>query len=145
MADEKILLVEDSADDEALTLMALERNKISTEVIVARDGLEALGYLIGEGGAPVESLADLPKVVLLDLKLPRVDGHEVLRRLRSHPRTHLLPIVVLTTSSEDEDKLNAYSAGANSYVRKPVDFREFTSTVGQLGAYWLEVNDSPPI
>ena len=134
MNEQMILLVEDSPDDEALALRALQRNNIPHEVIVARDGAEALEYLFGDG-------AELPRVVLLDLKLPKIDGHEVLKRIREHPKTRLLPIVVLTTSSEEEDKVKAYAGGANSYVRKPVDFRQFIEAVRQLESYWLIWNE----
>ncbi|MEX2431059.1 MAG: response regulator [Dehalococcoidia bacterium] len=143
MDEHSILLVEDSPDDEALTILALQMNNIPNEVVVARDGVEALEHLFGPGVVTGQDGQDLPRVVLLDLKLPRLDGHEVLRRIREDPRTRLLPIVVLTTSSEQEDRVKAYSGGANSYVRKPVDFRHFTDTVAQLGSYWLQVNEPP--
>lgn len=133
-----ILLVEDNPDDEALTLRALRRNKIANEVIVAHDGVEAVDLLIGPEAGP------LPQLVLLDLKLPRMDGLEVLKRLREHPRTRLLPIVILTSSDEESDLVTGYSLGANSYVRKPVDFRQFTEAVRQLGLYWLVLNQHPP-
>ncbi len=132
-----ILLVEDNPDDEALTLRALQKNNISNEVVVARDGAEALDYLHGNGNA-------LPALVLLDLKLPKVDGMEVLRRVRAEPRTQLLPVVILTTSKEEQDLSNGYKLGANSYVRKPVDFAQFTEAVRQLGLYWLVLNELPP-
>ena len=132
-----ILLVEDNSDDEALTLRALKKNNISNEVIVAHDGKEALDYLNGNGHA-------LPALVLLDLKLPKVDGMEVLRRVRAEPRTQLLPVVILTTSKEEQDLINGYQLGANSYVRKPVDFAQFTEAVRQLGLYWLVLNELPP-
>ncbi len=133
-----ILLVEDNPDDEALTLRALRRNKIANEVIVAHDGVEAVDLLIGPDAEA------LPQLVLLDLKLPRMDGLEVLKRLREHPRTRLLPIVILTSSDEESDLVTGYSLGANSYVRKPVDFRQFTEAVRQLGLYWLVLNQHPP-
>lgn len=137
-----ILLVEDNPDDEALTLRALKKVKLLNEVIVARDGVEALDYLMGTGaheGAPLT-----PQVVLLDLKLPKVDGLEVLRRVRADPRTRRQPIVVLTSSKEDKDLVESYELGANSYVRKPVDFNQFVEAVNHLGLYWLVLNQSPP-
>jgi CheY-like chemotaxis protein len=130
-------LVEDNPDDQALTLRALKRHKISNKVIVAQDGAEALHYLL-ENGNP------LPALVLLDLKLPKVDGMEVLRRVRAEPRTRLLPIVILTTSQEERDLINSYQLGANSYIRKPVDFIQFAEAVRQLGLYWLVLNQAPP-
>jgi CheY-like chemotaxis protein len=139
-----ILLVEDNPDDEALTLRALKKNAIQNEVVVARDGIEALEYLLG-APRPDRMLADLPEVVLLDLKLPRVDGHEVLRRLRAARRTKLLPVVVLTSSKEEQDLVESYRLGANSYVRKPVDFARFVEAVRELGLYWLILNERPPI
>jgi len=141
--DEKIiLLVEDNADDEALTLRALKKNNIKNDVVVAHDGVEALDYLFGTG--PFAGRRGMPQLVLLDLKLPRIDGLEVLRRLRADPRTHLLPVVILTSSKEERDLVNGYSLGANSYVRKPVDFGEFTEAIRQLGLYWLILNEAPP-
>ncbi len=136
MKGKVIMLVEDNADDEELTLRALRKNNIANEVIVARDGLEALDRLLGE--------SDLPEVVLLDLKLPKIDGLGVLRRLRENARTKLLPVVVLSSSSEDKDRITSYDLGANSYVRKPVDFAEFTEAIRQLGLYWLILNVGPP-
>lgn len=141
MSDQIILLVEDSPDDEALTIRALRRNNIPNEIIVVHDGVEALEYLFGGSRTDDDLDRGLPRVVLLDLRLPRVDGHEVLKQIRKHPKTRLLPIVVLTTSSEQEDIVRAYAEGANSYVRKPVDFRHFHDTVRQLGLYWLTVNE----
>jgi two-component system response regulator len=141
MPHQTILLVEDNADDEVLALRALTLNKIANHVDVARDGVEALEYLFGaEGKAPIP----LPQVVLLDLKLPRVDGLEVLRRIRADERTRLLPVVVLTSSSEEQDLVESYSLGANSYIVKPVDFNQFTEAVGRLGLYWLVLNQTPP-
>lgn len=128
-----IVLVEDNPDDEALTLRALKKNAIANEVTVLRDGAEALGFLHGPG-------APTPHLVLLDLKLPRIDGLEVLRRLRGDPRTALLPIVVLTSSNEERDLVESYRLGANSYIRKPVDFEQFTEAIRQLGLYWLVLN-----
>ena len=131
-----ILLVEDNADDEALTLRALKRNNILNRVVVARDGVEALDYLF--------TSTDLPELVLLDLKLPKLDGLEVLRRLRGSLVTRRLPIVVLTSSREERDLLESYDSGANSFVQKPVDFTEFMDAVKQLGMYWLVLNEPPP-
>jgi two-component system response regulator len=143
--DQKIiLLVEDNADDEALTLRAIRKHNIANEVTVMRDGAEALEYLFAEGRHSGRAEADDPTVMLLDLKLPKVDGIEVLRRARSHPRTRLLPVVVLTSSKEEQDILNSYSFGANSYIRKPVDFDKFMEAVGSLGMYWLLLNERPP-
>src|SRR5579864_5069723 len=143
MEDKVILLVEDNADDELLTLRALKKNNIKNEVVVARDGKQALDYLLGDGDASPARGA-LPQVALLDLKLPKVDGLEVLRRLRADPRTKLLPVVILTSSNEERDRAKGYDLGANSYVRKPVDFGQFTEAVRQLGLYWLLLNESPP-
>lgn len=141
MAAMTILLVEDNPDDELLALRALTRNKIANKVDVARDGAEAVEYLFGSSDRPP---AELPQVVLLDLKLPKIDGLEVLRRIRADERTRLLPIVVLTSSSEEKDLIESYSLGANSYIVKPVDFGQFTEAVGRLGMYWLVLNQSPP-
>ena len=140
MSNCKILLVEDNADDEALCLRALKRNNIANEIIVARDGAEALDYLFVEDGGTSE----LPQLVLLDLKLPKINGLQVLERLRAHPRTELLPIVMLTTSIEEHDLVESYRLGVNSYIRKPVDFAEFTEVVRQLGLYWLLLNRNAP-
>ena len=139
-----ILLVEDNPDDEALTLRALRKNNIGNDVMVARDGAEALDYLFGTGPYAGRDASDIPPVVLLDLKLPKVDGLEVLRRLRADARTKLLPVVILTSSNEEEDRLKSYDLGANSYVRKPVNFTEFIEAVRQLGLYWLILNERPP-
>lgn len=143
-AGKVILLVEDNADDEKLTLRALEKNKISNEVVVARDGVEALDYLLGNETQAGKGLKPLPQVVLLDLKLPKIDGLEVLRRLRANDRTKLLPVVILTSSNEERDRTAGYGLGANSYVRKPVDFHQFTEAARQLGLYWLVLNEPPP-
>jgi CheY-like chemotaxis protein len=140
-----ILLVEDNPDDEALAIRALKRNHISNEIVVAHDGVEALDYLFGTGVYAGRDISTKPTVILLDLKLPRIDGIEVLRRLREDDRTKLLPVVVLTTSSEEQDMLDSYSLGCNSYIRKPVNFIEFTEAVRQLGMYWLLINEAPPI
>jgi len=137
-----ILLVEDNADDEALALRALDKHKIRNPVVVVRDGQEALDYLFATGAYARRDLAELA-VVLLDLKLPRVDGLQVLERLRADPRTKLLPVVILTSSKEERDILDGYSLGANSYVRKPIDFNEFSEAVRQLGLYWLLLNEWP--
>lgn len=144
MSEQTILLVEDNPDDEALTLHAMDSNQIRNPVVVVRDGVEALDYLFGTGIHAGRDVSALPTVVLLDLKLPRIDGLEVLRRLRADPRTRLLPVVILTSSNEDEDRLKGYALGANSYVRKPVDFDEFVRAAGQLGLYWLLLNAPPP-
>ena len=142
--DNSILLVEDNADDEALTLRALKKNNITNEVVVARDGAEALDYLFGTGVHKGRDTSILPQVVLLDLKLPKIDGLEVLERLRAHKRTKLLPVVILTSSNEEQDLLRGYDLGANSYVRKPVDFAQFIEAVRNLGLYWLLLNERPP-
>jgi two-component system response regulator len=139
-----ILLIEDNPDDEALTLRALKKNKITNEVIVARDGAEALDFFFGPGKDPGGDGHPLPQVVLLDLKLSKVDGLEVLRRLRADPRTRLLPVVILTSSSEERDIIEGYGLGANSYVRKPVDFSQFVEAVRVLGLYWLLLNEPLP-
>ena len=139
-----ILLVEDNPDDEALTLRALQKNNIKNKVVVAHDGVEALDYLFASGMYAGRDFGDAPQVVLLDLKLPRLDGLEVLRRMRADERTKLLPVVILTSSVEQQDRLRGYNFGANSYVRKPVDFNQFIDAVKQLGLYWLVLNERPP-
>lgn len=144
MNDKFILLVEDNPDDEALTLRSLHKNNIMNEVIVARDGAEALDYLFATGTHAGRDTRRMPTVVLLDLKLPKVDGLEVLRRIRSDERTKLLPVVILTSSKEEQDVVNGYRLGTNSYIRKPVDFNQFVEAVGQLGLYWLLLNEPPP-
>ncbi|MBD2774236.1 response regulator [Iningainema tapete] len=145
VSDKIILLVEDNPDDEALAIRALKRNHISNEIVVAHDGVEALDYLFGTGIHAGRDLCVKPAVILLDLKLPRIDGIEVLRRLREDERSKLLPVVILTTSSEEQDLLDSYSLGCNSYIRKPVDFLQFSEAVRQLGMYWLLMNEPPPI
>lgn len=139
-----ILLVEDNADDEALTLRAFGRNNIRNEIIVVRDGAAALEYLFGTGAHEGRDPSELPQVVLLDLKLPKVDGIEVLKRIRADDRTALLPVVILTSSKEQQDIINGYRFGCNSYVRKPVDFDEFMEAARQLGLYWLLLNEPAP-
>ena len=139
-----ILLVEDNPDDEALTLRALRSNNVPSDLVVARDGAEALEYLFATGRYEGRDTSLMPQVILLDLKLPRIDGLEVLRRMRAHERTRLLPVVILTSSVEENDRLGGYSLGANSYVRKPVDFAQFNEAVRQLGLYWLLLNEPPP-
>ena len=142
--DKVILLVEDHPDDEELTMRALAKNNIKNEVVVARDGVQALEYLFGTGAYAGRDLTQMPQIILLDLKLPKIDGLEVLRRLRADDRTKFLPVVVLTSSKEEQDIVKSYQLGANSYVRKPVDFMEFTTAVQQLGLYWLILNESAP-
>ncbi len=144
MTDKVILLVEDNPDDEALTLRALKKNNIKNEVVVARDGAEALDYLFARGAHEGRDTSRLPQVVLLDLKLPKIDGLDVLRAIRGDERTKRLAVVILTSSKEDNDLLDGYELGANSYVRKPVDFTAFAEAVRQLGLYWLVLNESPP-
>jgi two-component system response regulator len=139
-----ILLVEDNPDDEALTLRALKRNSILNEVVVARDGAEALDYLLGTGPYSGRDTSSMPEVILLDLKLPKIDGLEVLRRVRSEQLTRRLPVVILTSSNEERDIIAGYDLGANSYIRKPVDFNQFMEAVRQLGLYWLVLNVSAP-
>lgn len=138
-----ILLVEDNPDDEALTRRAIAQNRIANAVVVAPDGVEALDYLFGTGKYEGRDVADMPSLVLLDINLPKLDGFEVLRRIRRDERTRLLPVVMLTTSKEEQDVLKGYDGGVNSYVRKPVDFEEFVEAVRQVGIYWLLLNISP--
>ena len=145
MKNNLIMLVEDNPDDEALTVRALKKNKIVNEVMVARDGVEALEYLFGEGVHAGRDTRELPQVVLLDLKLPKLDGLGVLRRIRADERTKTLPVVILTSSNEEVDRMQGYGLGANSYVRKPVDFDQFVEAAKQLGLYWLVLNETPPI
>jgi len=143
MTMKPILLVEDNPDDELLTLRALKKNNIQNEVLVARDGPEALAILFGpEAGGTGDPVT--PAMILLDLKLPKIDGIEVLRRLRANPRTRLTPVVILTSSREEQDLIAGYELGANSYIRKPVDFAQFSEAVRHLGLYWLVLNEPPP-
>lgn len=144
MKDKTILLVEDNPRDEELTLRALQKHNIRNEVVVAHDGAEALDYLFARDAYAGRDASELPEVVLLDLKLPKIDGLEVLRRIRSEEKTKLLPVVILTSSDEERDLLDGYEAGCNSYVRKPVDFQQFAEAVRQLGLYWLVLNEGPP-
>ena len=139
-----ILLVEDNPDDELLTVRALKRNNVLNEIVVARDGVEAIDYLFGAGVHAGRDLSSMPQIILLDLKLPKIDGLEVLRRLRADERTRLIPVIILTSSKEEVDLVRGYSLGANSYIRKPVDFEQFVQAVQQLKLYWLVLNESPP-
>jgi len=144
MAERNILLVEDNPDHELLARRALRRNRIGHEITVARDGAEALDFLFATGSHAGRDLRRMPEVILLDLKLPKVDGLEVLRQIRADTRTMLLPVVILTSSDEESDKARGYNLGANSYIRKPVDFAQFVETTRQLGLYWLVLNEAPP-
>ena len=142
--DKVILLVEDNPDDEALAHRALKKNNILNQVIVAHDGVEALDYLFATGSYAGRDRDFMPEIMLLDLKLPKLGGLEVLKRLRADTRTKTLPVIILTSSKEDQDIISAYDLGANSYVRKPVDFNQFAEAVRQLGLYWLVLNESAP-
>ena len=144
-ADAVVLLVEDNPDDEVLTLRALRRGGLGQDIVVAHDGVEALDYLFGTGAYAGRDVGTLPQVVLLDLKLPRLDGLEVLRRVRADERTRLLPVVILTSSDEERDRLHGYRDGANSFVRKPIDYEQFAEAIRQLGMYWLVLNEPPPL
>lgn len=145
MSEKVILLVEDNPDDEALTLRALKKNNIQNEVVIARDGVEALDYLFGTGQYAGRDVSQLPSVTLLDLKLPKIDGLEVLEKVRANEVTKFLPVVILTSSKEEQDLINGYKLGANSYIRKPVDFSHFMEAVRQLGLYWLLLNEAAPV
>ena len=144
MFKKTILLVEDNADDEELTIRALKKNNVTNSLVIARDGVEALDYIFGTGPYAGRDVAVLPGLVLLDLKLPKIDGLEVLRRIRADERTRRIPVTVLTSSKEEQDIFKSYDLGANSYIRKPVDFSQFTDAVRQLGMYWLMLNEAPP-
>ncbi|MCZ7383069.1 MAG: response regulator [Candidatus Methanoperedens sp.] len=144
MNEKIILLVEDNPDDVALTIRAFKKNNILNEVVVANDGVEAIDYLFGTGKYAGRDISVLPTVVLLDLNLPRIGGMEVLRRIRSDDRTKLVPVVILTSSKEEQDVINGYKRGCNSYIRKPVDFNQFMDAVKQLGIYWLLINEPMP-
>lgn len=144
MTEKMILLVEDNPDDEALTIRALNKNKIANNLSIVRDGVEALDFLFCTGPYSNRDPHDMPEVVLLDLKLPKVDGLEVLRQVRADQRTRLLPVVILTSSKEEQDLIKSYSLGANSYIRKPVDFSQFVEAIHQLEMYWLVLNEPPP-
>ena len=139
-----ILLVEDNADDELLTLRALKKNNIGNNVFVVRDGAEALDFLFCTNVYADRDPHDLPRLILLDFKLPKMDGPEVLRRLRADERTRLLPVVMLTSSNEERDLIEGYKSGANSYLRKPIDFTQFMEYIRELGLYWLKLNEAPP-
>lgn len=144
MSKKTILLVEDNSNDEFLTLRALQKYNVANDVVVARDGAEALDYLFCTGNFSDRNVADQPVVMLLDLKLPKVDGLEVLRRVRADERTKMIPVVILTSSNEERDVITGYKLGTNSYVQKPVDFTAFVDAVGQLGLYWLMLNEPVP-
>lgn len=143
MQKKVVLLVEDNPDDEALTLRALKKHNLANEIVVARDGQEALDYLFGEGEHAARDISNLPQVILLDLKLPKVDGLQVLEQLRDNDLTRNVPVVILTSSSQEQDMMRSYELGANSYVRKPVDFEQFLEAARQLGLYWLVLNEVP--
>lgn len=144
MNEKRILLVEDNPDDEALTIRALKANNLRNEIVVARDGAEAVDFLFGTGAYAERDMTSQPELVLLDLNLPKLNGLEVLKKIRSDNRTQLLPVVVLTTSDEDRDRVDSYRFGANSYIGKPVNFEKFSESVRQLGLYWLSLNIGPP-
>ena len=145
MEDKMILIVEDNPDDEALTIRALKKNNIGNRLVVVRDGVEALDFLFCTGIYSDRDPHDLPQTILLDLRLPKVDGLEVLRRIRADQHTSMLPVVILTSSKEEQDVIEGYKYGANSYIRKPVDFDQFVNSVRQLGLYWLVLNEAPSL
>jgi CheY-like chemotaxis protein len=145
MTDRYILLVEDNPDDEELTLLSLRKNNLAHEIIVVRDGVEAIEFLFGIGQYSGRDISRVPTIILLDLKLPKLDGLGVLKRLRADERTRVLPVVVLTSSSQDADVIASYNLGANSYVRKPVEFGSFVEAVSSLGLYWVLLNRPPPL
>jgi two-component system response regulator len=145
MRNKTILLVEDNSDDVELTLLALEKNNIANEVSVAKDGVEALDFLLCRGKFAGKRMPEVPALVLLDLNLPKVNGLEVLKQIRANTRTKLIPVVILTSSKEDKDLISGYELGCNSYIRKPVDFVQFTEAVKHLGLYWLVYNENPPL
>jgi two-component system response regulator len=144
MKSNLVLLVEDNPDDELLTIMAIEKNNLTIEIKIVRDGAEALDFLFGKGEYAGRDLRIVPTIILLDLKLPKISGLDVLRKIRENPKTSLLPVVVLTSSKQDQDIIESYKLGVNSYIRKPVDFSQFTKTVNNIGMYWLLLNESPP-
>jgi len=144
MFKKTILLVEDNADDEELTIRALKKNNVTNHLVIARDGVEALDFIFGTGAHLGRDPTVLPGLVLLDLKLPKIDGLEVLRRIRADERTRRIPVTILTSSKEEQDIIKSYDLGANSYIRKPVDFSQFSEAVRQLGMYWLMLNEAPP-
>jgi len=139
-----VLLVEDNPDDELLTIMAIEKNNLTIQIKIVRDGAEALDFLFGTGEYASRDLKIMPTIILLDLKLPKINGLDVLKKIRENPKTSLLPVVVLTSSKQDQDIIESYKLGVNSYIRKPVDFCQFTKTVNNIGMYWLLLNESPP-
>ena len=144
MKNKSILLIEDNPDDAKLTIHAFEKNNITNEILVINDGVKALDYLFKRGMYSESGTDNLPTVILLDLKLPKLDGHEVLKQIRAHERTKLIPVIILTSSKEEDDLVKCYKNGCNSYVQKPVDFNEFIEAVQSLGIYWLLLNEAPP-
>ena len=144
MEKKVIFLIEDNSDDEALTVRALKKGNIVNEIIVARDGKEAVDYLFGDGDYSNRDMSIMPQLIILDLKLPKIDGLEVLRQIRSNEKTKLLPVVILTSSNEEKDLIDSYTLGANSYVQKPVDFDQFIKAARKLKLYWLVLNEPPP-